>query len=159
METPDGTVPTPTDPTRRSFLAKLLGGTVLTGVAGVLSAIVAYLVPPEQVRSSLGPQRVRVGRGDDLAVGEGKLVLVDDEPVWVIRVARGYVAWSAVCTHKGCLLKWERQRKLFQCPCHEGLFNDHGNVVSGLPRRALTAYRVGLVGGGVYVSRAGEWST
>lgn len=159
METADGNVTlTPASATRRSFLAKLMAGTIITGAAGIVSAIVAYLFPPDEVRSSLGPQRVRVGRADDLELGEGKLVLVDDEPVWVIRLASGFVGFSATCTHKGCMVKWERSRKLFQCPCHEGLFDQRGNVVSGLPRRALAHYRVGLVRGDVYVARATERS-
>jgi cytochrome b6-f complex iron-sulfur subunit len=160
METPDGKVTlTLASSARRSFLARLMAGTLFAGAAGIVSAIVAYLFPPDEVRSSLGPQRVRVGRVDDLELGEGKLVLVDDEPVWVVRLASGFVGFSGTCTHKGCMVKWERSRKLFQCPCHDGLFDQRGNVASGLPRRSLTHYRVGLVRGDVYVSRADNRST
>lgn len=158
METPDKVTLTPAIATRRSFLTKMMAGTIFTGAAGIVSAIVAYLFPPDEVRSSLGPQRVRVGRVEDLELGQGKLVLVDDEPVWVIRLASGFVGLSGTCTHKGCLLKWERARKLFQCPCHEGLFDQRGNVVFGLPRRALPHYQVGLIRGDVYVARAAERS-
>lgn len=160
MEMSNGNVTLmPTNPGRRSFLAKLMAGTIFTGAAGIVSAIVAYLFPPDEVRSSLGPQRVRVGRIDDLDLGDGKLVLVDEEPVWIVRLASGFVGLSATCTHKGCLVKWERSRKLFQCPCHEGLFDQRGNVASGLPRRSLTHYRVGLVQGDIYVSRADDRAT
>ena len=141
--------------TRRSFLSKLLGGTLLAGASGVIAAIVAYLFPPSEVRSSLGPQRVKVGNAEDFPSGEGRLALVDDEPVWVVRLPSGFTGVSATCTHKGCIIKWESKRRLFACPCHEGLFDERGNVVGGLPRRPLTRLRVGLVGGDVYVSPAG----
>jgi cytochrome b6-f complex iron-sulfur subunit len=145
-------------PSRRSFLGRLLGGTLLAGAAGVLGSIVAYLLPTAEVRSSLGPQRLRVGRADEFAVGEAKLALVDDEPVWVLKLATGFVALSATCTHKGCTIKWEGERRLFGCPCHEGRFDERGNVLSGLPRRPLQHFRVGIVGGDVFVSRGGDHS-
>ncbi|MFQ5409504.1 MAG: hypothetical protein ACE5FI_13925 [Anaerolineales bacterium] len=80
------------DVTRRSFLGRLLAGTLLTGLAGVASAVVAYLFPPSEVRSALGPQRVRVGKAEDLLIGGGKLVLVDEEPVWVVHLLSGFSA-------------------------------------------------------------------
>jgi cytochrome b6-f complex iron-sulfur subunit len=144
------------EPTRRSFLSKLFAGTLLAWMGGAVGAVVAYLFPPSEVSSALGPQRVKVGRPDDILPGEGKLMLVDDEPVWVVRVGTGFVAMSAWCTHKGCVIKWDEQGQLFRCPCHEGQFDERGNVVSGLPLRALIRFRVGLVRGDLYVSRGGE---
>jgi cytochrome b6-f complex iron-sulfur subunit len=143
-------------PSRRSFLGRLLAGTLLAGAAGVLGSIVAYLFPTAEVRSSLGPQRMRVGRADEFALGEAKLALVDDEPVWVLKLATGFVAVSATCTHKGCAIKWEGERRLFVCPCLEGRFDERGNVLSGLPRKPLPHFRVGIVGADVFVSRGGE---
>jgi len=139
--------------TRRSFVGKLLAGSLLTGFAATIAAIVAYLFPAQEVSSALGPQRVKVGRADDILPGEGRLVLVDEEPVWVIHLARGFVAMSGWCTHKGCVVKWEDQARLFRCPCHEGEFDERGNVVAGLPLRPLTRFHVGFVKGDLYVSR------
>ena len=139
--------------TRRSFVSKLFGGTLLAGAAGTIASLVAYLFPPEEVSSALGPQRVRVGRADEILPGEGKLVLVDEEPVWVVHQPHDFVAMSAWCTHKGCVIKWDQPRHLFNCPCHEGQFDERGNVVNGLPLRPLTHFRVGLVRGDVYISR------
>lgn len=141
---------------RRSFLSKVMAGTVFAWLAGAVGSVAAYLFPPEQVSSALGPQRVRVGRADDMLPGEGKLTLVNDEPVWVLRLAKGFVAMSAWCTHKGCIIKWDPPRRVFNCPCHEGQFDERGNVVAGLPLRSLSRFRVGLVRGDVYVSRAEE---
>jgi cytochrome b6-f complex iron-sulfur subunit len=137
---------------RRSFLQSLLNGTLLVGIASVVASIVAYLFAPSGVRSSLGPQRVKVAGAGDIPPGDGKLALVDDEPVWVLNAARGFVGMSAVCTHKGCILKWQAKRRLFACPCHDGLFDERGNVVSGLPLRPLSRFRVTVVGDGIYVA-------
>jgi cytochrome b6-f complex iron-sulfur subunit len=142
--------------TRRSFLGRLLGGALLVGTTAILGAIVAYLTPSRSVRAALGPRRVKVGRADDLPPGRGRLTLVDDEPVWVVNLGRGFAALSAVCTHKGCVLRWDDGRRLFQCPCHDGRFDDRGNVVSGLPRHPLARYAVAVVDGDVYVSHGGR---
>ena len=139
--------------TRRSFVSKLFAGRVLTGLAGAVAALAAYLFPPEEASSALGPQRVKVGKADEIQPGEGKLALLDEEPVWVVRLPQGFVAMSAWCTHKGCVIKWDEPRRLFNCPCHEGQFDERGNVVSGLPLRPLAHFHVGLVRGDVYISR------
>lgn len=137
---------------RRSFLSKLLAATLVTGAGGVVASISAYLFPSAEASSSLGRRRVLIGKVDDLGVGQGKLSLVDEEPVWVIHLPIGFVAMSALCTHKGCMLHWEEKRRLFTCPCHDGLFDERGNVVGGLPLRPLPRFRVGIASGDVYVS-------
>lgn len=142
--------------TRRSFLGKLLAGTLLVGGGASLSSIFAYLFPPEGISSRLNPQLVKVGKAVDIPPGKGKLVLAGGEPVWIVHLVRGFVGISALCTHKGCIIRWEKERKVFSCPCHEGLFDEHGNVISGLPRRPLTLFRVGLVHDDLYVSRRKE---
>ena len=139
--------------TRRSFLGKMLAGGLLAGFAGIIAGIIAYLFPPSEVSSALGPQRVRVGKASDIPLGQGRMTLVNDEPVWVVHLARGFVAMSALCTHKGCIVKWQDSRRVFRCPCHDGLFDERGNVVSGLPLHPLRPYRVGLVRDEIYVAR------
>ena len=139
--------------TRRSFLGKMMVGTMLTGSAAAVSVVAAYLFPPEEARSGLTPQSVKAGRAVDIAPGRGKLALVDGEPVWVLNSANGFAGMSALCTHKGCIVKWDEKRRVFSCPCHEGLFDERGNVIAGLPRRPLSRFRVGLVHGELYVSR------
>jgi len=37
---------------------------------------------------------------------------------------QGVLAYSAVCTHLGCMLTdWVEDKKLFRCPCHEAMFD------------------------------------
>jgi Rieske Fe-S protein len=139
--------------TRRSFLSKLFAGTLFTGAGAVIASVIAYLFPREEVSAVLGAERVKVGSAADLPPGRGKLALVRSEPVWVVHGREGFLGLSAWCTHKGCIVKWEGERRLFACPCHEGLFDEQGNVVSGLPRRPLGRVYVGVVDGDLYVWR------
>ena len=144
------------DTTRRSFLGRLLAGTLVTGFGTAIASIVAYLWTPSEVRSSLGPRRIKVGPAAEIAPGAAKMVLVDDEPVWIVNLPSGFVALSALCTHKGCIIQWKEKRRLFSCPCHNGLFDERGNVVHGLPLRPLSRFRVGVVQSDLYVSRGDE---
>ena len=135
---------------RRSFLGKILAGTLLSGVIAACGGAFAYLF--SSTGSASSSRKSKLGRAEDLPVGKGKLLLVDGEAAWVVRLAQGFVAVSAVCTHKGCVVRWDEKKRAFVCPCHEGMFDEHGNVIFGLPRRPLTRLHVGLVRDEVYVS-------
>ncbi len=60
----------------------------------------------------------------------------------IVRTAGGYVAFSAVCTHEGCSVNYSASANDFRCPCHGGVFNINGQVVSGPPPSALKQYTV-----------------
>jgi menaquinol-cytochrome c reductase iron-sulfur subunit len=47
-----------------------------------------------------------------------------------------------ICTHLGCRVRWVADHQRFFCPCHEGVFDKEGNVVSGPPPRPLDRYPV-----------------
>ena len=38
---------------------------------------------------------------------------------------------SAVCTHLGCVVPWNKAENKFMCPCHGSQYNDEGKVVRG----------------------------
>lgn len=46
-------------------------------------------------------------------------------------------ALSAVCTHLGCNVRWRPEDSRFACPCHAGLYDANGDVISGPPPRPL----------------------
>lgn len=41
------------------------------------------------------------------------------------------IAFSAACTHMGCIVQWEKSDRKFHCPCHGGLFTEYGKVDAG----------------------------
>ncbi|MBU4225494.1 MAG: ubiquinol-cytochrome c reductase iron-sulfur subunit, partial [Chloroflexi bacterium] len=81
--------------------------------------------------------KVKVKRQMGWIVNEEELsvyVLTED--------GRNYIAMSNVCTHLGCLIRWIAEQDKFFCPCHNGVFDKQGNVVSGPPPRPLDQYQV-----------------
>ncbi|WP_035985588.1 ubiquinol-cytochrome c reductase iron-sulfur subunit [Leptolyngbya sp. KIOST-1] len=61
------------------------------------------------------------------------------------------LALSAVCTHSGCTVPWDREQGLFACPCHGGRFNPDGTVNSGPPPRPLATFAARVDGDQVLV--------
>ena len=136
---------------RRDFLTTLSKAFVGIWVAGGALALASYLKPPE--RSEVSSERnVRVGKLEDLRIGDGVLVRHGIKPFLVIRLdATKVIALSAVCTHMRCILDFDRTRRAIVCPCHDGHFDLNGNVVSGPPPAPLPSYEVLTRGGEVYV--------
>jgi rieske iron-sulfur protein len=69
----------------------------------------------------------------------------------------GLIAYSALCTHQGCLLSgWDAASKQFICPCHNGLFDPlKGGVnTAGSPTRAIPQVPVKIHDGKLVVGDA-----
>ena len=62
----------------------------------------------------------------------------------LVNTEKGLRAISTTCTHLGCKVYWEPDNVRFFCPCHNGVFDVNGNVVSGPPPRQLDSYQVEL---------------
>jgi nitrite reductase/ring-hydroxylating ferredoxin subunit len=62
--------------------------------------------------------------------------------VFIDRDASGYRAFSAVCAHLGCRVRWDDAKQQYLCPCHGGVYDRQGQVVSGPPPRGLDRLNV-----------------
>jgi cytochrome b6-f complex iron-sulfur subunit len=140
---------------RRRFITYLLGFSVVATAGGVLTPIIGYLWPPDRAAAG-GGGRAQVGTTADFPVGQGKVVPVNDKPVIIVNTEQGGLrAFSAICTHLGCIVEWDQSRQFVLCPCHDGRFNAvNGSIISGpqpspLPELALT-----VEGDAVYVREA-----
>jgi len=70
----------------------------------------------------------------------------------VVRIGEREVkAISTVCSHLGCTVYWQKDKKEFFCPCHNGRFDKDGNVLAGPPPTPLDSYEVELEGENVFI--------
>lgn len=99
--------------------------------------------------SSGSGQRVTVPAAD-VPVGEG--VILPDARVVVTQPEQGmFHAFSAVCTHQGCLVQSVTDGEIV-CPCHASHFAiDDGSVVSGPAPKPLPSLPVEVDGNDVVV--------
>lgn len=135
---------------RGLFKYILLGFSALATAGGVLTPVIAYLWPPKRSGGQAGG-RIAVAATADVPEGQGQVFSVANKPVLVVHTPDGFKALSATCTHLGCIVFWNEQRQVIQCPCHEAFFNTNGAVISGPPPGPLPAYRIQVEGDQVYV--------
>ncbi len=73
---------------------------------------------------------------------------------WVLtRDGKNFVAYDPRCTHLGCAYTWKADRNQFFCPCHDGIFDVDGKVVSGPPPRPLDRYETKVLSGVLYLGQ------
>ncbi len=135
---------------RRRVLQLLVGGSSLAvvGMAGV--PVGSYLLPLEQTEGAA----VAAFGDDEVGLWEAKQVIVAGRPVLVVNTGEGYRAFSAVCTHLGCLVKWKKGRRQFFCPCHGARFGLEGEVMGGPAPRPLAKLEVTELPGTIVVRKA-----
>jgi glycine/D-amino acid oxidase-like deaminating enzyme/nitrite reductase/ring-hydroxylating ferredoxin subunit len=79
--------------------------------------------------------RFRSPEGESLSAvkrGEGKILKLGRKKLAVYRDERGHVKkMSAVCTHMGCLVRWNQAESTWDCPCHGSRFGPKGDVLAG----------------------------
>jgi len=134
---------------RRQLLNWFLGGSVSALVGTVLYPILRFISPPEQPEASTN--RVEAGRTNDPELLDKgyKIVRFGAEPVILIRVSTDDLrAFSATCTHLGCIVEYQKNYKRIWCNCHNGQYNLEGEVVAGPPPRPLARYDVHVLASG-----------
>ncbi len=127
------------------FLASILG---LTALGTFIYPLFRFLSPLE---SALTAKSATIGK-PEIPLGTAKDLLLGETPVIVInRRDKGYVAFSKVCTHLGCLVKYDKERQLLICPCHAGVFDLEGNVISGPPPKPLERISLRVEGDNIVI--------
>jgi Rieske Fe-S protein len=146
---------------RRRLLAQLFWIAVGAVSAGLAAPILIYLIRPLLGASRTAdwvpmgkladlplnvPQRLEVAR----RVVEGWVTEDSQVIAWAVRLADKLYIFDAHCTHLGCAYHWHAETKEFFCPCHNGVFDLTGRVVSGPPPRPLDTYAYEVREGVVY---------
>ena len=111
-------------------------------LAGASQALAAACAAPDR--------RARVSR-DELRT-RGRLVIQHEgQPVEVSETQAGPIARSLLCTHIGCLVRWDAGHSLYRCSCHFATFDGDGRPVSGPALRPLRLLAVEVTGQDILV--------
>jgi Rieske Fe-S protein len=138
---------------RRDFINLSKSFLTVTGLAVVLGPIIAFFYPANLEETPSEP--VLVCPEEELSQGDSKTIRFGRYPALVINTTEGLRAYSAVCTHFACIVKWNLDRYEIECPCHEGYFDPYnGEVISGPPPTPLDSLKVDVVDGEIYVGGA-----
>lgn len=173
-----------TDVSRRKFVLRVLG--VIGGAIAAAFAIPVVgfgtapgwrsKTPIKFLETSVVPtlrssEWTSVGQVTDFAVGEPSYVEVvrnvtdgwisEAAPigVHVVRETDTDIAvFDPHCTHLGCPLAWSSGAGTFVCPCHGGVFNAAGEVVSGPPPHPMIRYDTRIENGEIFIGTLQEGS-
>jgi menaquinol-cytochrome c reductase iron-sulfur subunit len=148
---------------RRDFL-----GLLTFGLGGLISLAIgipaiSYIISPARRRIE-ETNFIPLGAADRVTAGEPTLfrTKITRKSGWITEETelsfyvltdnnREFSALSNICTHLGCRVRWVPDEQKFFCPCHNGVFDKNGAVVSGPPPRPLNQYEVKEENGQLFV--------
>jgi Rieske Fe-S protein len=134
---------------RRGFVGGVVAvvGTIISAVVGLPA--IGYLVSPA-LKKGGGDEWITLGPVSAIQTGVPTpfTFSVTREVAWrrarinrtvyaVTEDGQNITVFSDACTHLSCKVHWDEERGAFVCPCHDGIFDKQGNVVSGPPPRPL----------------------
>jgi cytochrome b6-f complex iron-sulfur subunit len=120
---------------RRRFLGILLVILGSTALGSFVYPLLRFFAAPARDAKT---KSISIKKSD-VNLGEAREIVLNNKPVIIInRHEKGFVAFSKVCTHLGCLIEYDRGQRRLVCPCHAGTFDLEGNVLSGPPPRPLS---------------------
>ncbi len=125
---------------RRSFLKNFgIIGALLIAVGLFFRNLWLFLYPPKKKKKF---HKYLVAKLDSVPLGKAKEITLGNDPVFVVHLDQGYRVFSGICTHLGCHVRWEEEKQRFFCPCHKGVYDKTGKVISGPPPRPLDQFKV-----------------
>jgi arsenite oxidase small subunit len=138
---------------RRNFLSIVKQLLAASGLAAIAAPVVAYFYPSNLEETP--SEAVDAGPMQDLPVNEAITVKFGRYPALVINTPDGLKAYSSVCTHFACLVKWEKETGKIVCPCHDATFDPKdGSVLGGPAPSPLTAFNVEVRDGNIFIGGA-----
>ena len=140
---------------RHRFVRLLLGWSIVSTLAMVIAPVIGFLIPSRR-SSAGGGGRLLVGTTEEIGPGRSKVVALGAKPVIVLNSPQGVKAFSAVCTHLGCIVGYDASRNPdIVSPCHDGHFSAlNGTVISGPPPAPLKEYPVAVEKDQIYLQDA-----
>ena len=137
------------DRERRGFFSQLW--TIALSLMGCLAAVVGigFLYPVARRK----PPALFVCLESEIK-GEEPLAIKDTmgRNVLLMRKDSGeLLALGTICPHLGCTVYYRPKKKIFECPCHQGIFDSEGNPISGPPENPLYQYPTEVREGKVFV--------
>jgi cytochrome b6-f complex iron-sulfur subunit len=124
---------------RRQFVQL---GLAALGAAWTGTWVQSRLFPPATYETEATPVIIPLA---ELPVGGSLQITYGGLPVAVLRTPESIKAFSLICTHLGCLVEWRSNQNEFFCPCHDGRFDQFGEVTSGPPPVPLEMFPVRVV--------------
>ncbi len=128
-----------TDASRRQALRRMGWGLLATSAGASSLAGSSLLFPRVRFRPT---SNVVLGSPSAFPVGEVSTEFARQHRLFVIREPEGLYVLSSVCTHLGCITRWQPGSDRFKCFCHGSSFRRTGEQYEGPAPRPLERLKV-----------------
>jgi cytochrome b6-f complex iron-sulfur subunit len=129
-------------PTRREFLNYIWIASMAL-MTGQFTALTLWLAFPRFKEGEFGGL-FPVDPGDLPAAGDAPLSIPSGR-FHVSNTEAGLLILYGVCTHLGCLPKWNSTNVRFECPCHGSKYRANGTYIEGPAPRGLDRFPVQII--------------
>ena len=129
---------------RRSVLRVGITGALAVAFAGAGKFFAKAAPATSNVSAGKGTKIVKLA---SLKVGGNyNFVASNGAPSILFRTKTGVFAYSAICTHQGCTVKYSTSSKTLKCPCHQAEFDPYksAKVVNGPAETPLGKVKVAI---------------
>ena len=135
---------------RREFFTNVvLGVAVAMGLGALAARFLQFLYPVVAAEREI---EVPIVQRSAIPPGGGIVVHSPVGHIAIEDVGGDIRAFSAVCTHLGCIITWQpTDHHVWYCACHKGKYDRTGRVVGGPPPRPLDAVPANVRDGQVFV--------
>jgi cytochrome b6-f complex iron-sulfur subunit len=128
---------------RRNFIDTVILGWGIILLAPIVYGIARYIIPPKLREKIL--ESMQIGKISDVPYDGAKIVKFNKTPIVLVHNKEGQIkAFSAICTHLGCLVEYRNEDKKIHCNCHGSVFDLEGKNIGGPAPRPLQPFRVEL---------------
>ncbi len=151
---------------RRQFMSWVTGAISAIIGLGLGIPAIAYIVGPS-LKKEETQSWINLGSISKVELGTPSLFktkiqrqtgwIVNEEQISVFVLTengRDFLAMSNICTHLGCRIRWIDDREEFFCPCHNGVFDKDGQIISGPVPRPLDRFETKVENGQLFVRGA-----
>lgn len=126
---------------RREFLTYAWAGAL--GLVGVATGVGTFLFMYPRFRAGEFGGKFFLGPPSSMPSTDAPPVPEMAGKFWLVNTEdQGVKAIYMVCTHLGCLYKWEPSTVRFECPCHGSKFTREGFYIEGPAPRSLDQFEV-----------------
>ena len=148
---------------RKKFLGYIIGGVSGVIAATVAAPLIGYFLSPLWKKHA--PILPPIARTTDIPAGQPVFVTYEQrvrdgwyistlsKGAWIVNKGnKDFIVYDPKCTHLNCPYYWNKEKQIFQCPCHGGDFDINGNVIAGPPPRPLDRLEFTIQGQDIMVS-------
>ncbi len=125
-------------PSRREFLYYIWGASMALLLGEATAGLIWFALPRFKEGTFGGVFDFPL---DKLPEKMSAPVNVPEGRFWVSYPDAGLIVLYGVCTHLGCLPKWNETNFRFECPCHGSKYQLDGHYIEGPAPRSLDRFR------------------